>query len=877
MSYLKQLHDKLAAESGFKLEQRTIEERLENIAKYSALIPFASDATATWKNFWMSEVTAQELANVYKNTALAKQILPVQQAFLLAVLELLETPTLLLNTLPTRHRALYYYDLLGFTRRAALPDTVAVSFTLLRNQPDYLLVAGTALDAGPDESGNALTYLTDRNLLITSQELSQVCWTRQQESTWVVSTVLDLESNISLPSEGLRLFSLTDNDKPLQKHAQLNFPLGALMGEIYLEAASGAVLDGTTAFALVGKNGQFDFKPTKLAGDVLAFRLPEEVLYKARKEQPSQHENLQLSMMVPADLVALPEALKVTIGNCQQIGYRAQDGERNINGYSYPFGRIPISENVFELTLPVEFSKNGGELTLQPQWVDLPKVSFAQWYADYPDSPADNSAFKVRIDLLSADGTEIRGEEQSLFSGDGVPQGEILRLTIPANSQTTSGDTVRVVLLPPDFLHSVWQENPENKNLPWAPQVSKIHTVFQTTLGDIVVREKLSRLQASIGEPQALYLGFSGVNAGDILSLYWSMTIPSALDLVWHYYNEKGQWMPLVAGVEDGTRGLSTNGLWQTTLPGDAVRGSEYTNLSAEYFWIKAIEASGAILSSDKTPKLNAIFAGAVTATLNTATEVERSHFSQPLAADTSSQLATPIPQISQVSQPLPSIGGKASESEAALLQRAATRIAHRQRAISWGNMRSLLMDNYPQLYDVQFPDVEKLNHIPALEVQKLLIIPISRYRDNEDALRPTLSEGKLTEMVTWLKRYTSLWAMPVLENPVYVDVTASYTVLFSDGISQDWGYSQLASWLQKQYMPWGEDQQLAVTPGNQIDYFQLLATIQKSSLVQRVTSLTLSRDKGIALKETLHASEHEVLILIPVPAADTNNGESDV
>jgi len=596
ISDLKELKKRLTStlsDNDFVLEQRTAEQRLDNIAQYSQRIPFASNPQATWDSFWLAGRTVQELGAIYQDPTLAQQTLPVQQAFLLALLQLLETPTLLLNTLPQRHRLLYYYDLLGFRLHGSQPDTTVVSFTLHNNVDGYLLPAGTALDAGQDSVGNTLRYLTDESLLITPQQLNAVCWTWQDSDvnkTWKISTALDLDNNIALPGEGIRLFTQTNNTE----------------------------------------------------------------------------------------------------------------------------------------------------------------------------------------DLLQQD--------------------------------------------------------------PTTP---------------------------------ALYLGFNGVTPGETLSVYWSLDAPSALNLSWFYYSQSKAWASLSAGLQDGTDGLSGSALWRAILPEDSIPGSEYTALSAESYWIKAVPADGKAFAADNVPKLNAIFARAVTATLDTTTEIDSSHFAQPLAAGSISQLTTPVEEISSVAQPLPSVGGRVQETQEALLQRAATRIGHRQRAINWGNMRSMLMDHFPQLYDVQYPDQKKLNAIPAPVTQTLLAIPASGSRDNDDPLRPILSPGRLAAMTDWLKQYTSLWASPVLVNPTYIDVFAHYKVIFVAGITPDYGYGQLHDWLQQRYMPWSGNLKQAIVPGNLVDYYQLLATIQQSPLVLRVVTLSLQRGKdGESQQETLRAGDYEVLILNPVADA---------
>lgn len=605
MSDLEQLKQRLGSgltDQTFLLESRTGKDLFNLVAKYTEAIPFAGHADADWNRFWMAGRTPDALSDIYQHPELAEKTLPVQQGFLLALLHLLETPRTLLKTVPARHRLLYYRDLLGFAPRAPQPDSVAVSFMLQKNASPYVLPAGSLLDGGQDSALNNITYQTDDSLLITGQQLEQLCWTALASEKWKRYTVIDSATGVTLPAEGVRLF------------------------------------------------------------------------------------------------------------------------------------------------------------------------------------------------------TEV---------GEGVDSQE----------------------------------------------------------------------QAPV-----LYLGFSGTSAQDTLSVYWSVRASSVLDMAW-CYNNGSVWASLDAGVQDDTAGLSVSNLWRAQLPTDIQPGGieESELLEAGYYWIKGTlkenkEAKDENASSGSMPKLQAVLANAMTATLSMAQSIDDSHFAQPLPAHTVINLVTPVAAISDVRQPLPSVGGQPRETEAAMLQRAATRIAHRQRAITWNNMRSLLMEQYPEIFDVRLPDMDRLSRLPAPEVQSLMVIPDGRYGDNDDALRPALSEGRLTRMAQWLTHYTSLWAAPTLKNPKYIDVVAQYKVTFVAGIRPDYGYRHLAAQLQHDYMPWASDRRQAVTPGNQVDYYRLLATLQQSPLVQSVNKLVLihnvnvenGKSTSVKTQSTVIARDDEVLILCP-------RGETDV
>lgn len=592
-------------DQAFLLEPRTVKDLLDLVAKYTESVPFYGHADADWNRFWMAGRTPDTLSDIYQHPELADKTLPVQQAFLLALLHLLETPRILLNTVPARHRSLFYRDLLGFSPRAPQPDSVAVSFMLQKNSSPYALPAGSLLDGGQDNAGNSITYQTDDSLLITGQQLEQLRWTAQDKNTktWKRYTAIDRASGVTLPVGGVRLFS---------------------------EAGEGT----------------------------------------DTQEQ------------------------------------------------------VPV-----------------------------------------------------------------------------------------------------------------------------------------------------------------LYLGFSGTSAEDTLSVYWYLRASLVLELTWSYYNGK-DWASLGAGVQDDTAGLSVSNLWRARLPADSQPGcppEDVDNtLKAGYYWIKGTlkknkEVKSENELSEAMPKLQAVLASAMTATLNMAQMVDDSHFVRPLPANTINRLVTPVAAISDVLQPLPSEGGQRRETEAMMLQRAATRIAHRQRAITWSNMRNLLMEQYPQIYDVRFPDADKLNHLPALDVQSLMVIPDDRYCDNDDALRPKFSTGRLARMAEWLAQYTSLWATATLQNPKYIDVTAHYRVSFVAGIRPDYGYQQLAAQLQHDYMPWATDRRQPVTPGNKVDYYQLLAALQQSSLVQSVHTLALIHDvtdetgtrRTEKTQSTVIAKDDEVLILCPKGETD--------
>ncbi|WP_034947386.1 hypothetical protein [Erwinia oleae] len=857
--------------SSFKLDARTAFDRLQSLKIYTSAIPFTGEEALFWDTFWfLNQQTPERLSQLYGDLSTADGNLAPHQAFLLAVLQLLETPTALLNTLPARHRSLFYHDLLGLRARAPGADSVLLSIALRNNASHFLLPAGTLFDAGQDSAGHVLHYATDADLLLNHQQFSKLCWTRFDELSQqlLLCTALDVEKNIKLAEAGVRLFSELDNEQAWENETQLQFhnfvlPPGNI--EIVLNQDVPDASSRAVELQILRDDQWIPLQSDSVNATSHRFSL---LNRNERQHAPPP----QLRTITPADAPPLTIAsVTINVSDSLQLRYSTENGAGRLDLFSYPFGVAPVTGCGFEITLPPELCTTGGTLMLEPQWRDLPEQGFPTWYQHYPQPPESNAAFLVQGWLISPQGRVVCGEPQPLFGGDTQPIGQPLTLILPAGCDAS---TLRIELCDSDFAHADYQRNPAGKNPPWTPQVSRFITHFSLQLdGKYFTQNALRQPFAEASDRQVLFLGFTDCAPGDTLSLYWSLDAPTPLPMNWFYYSDTQRWLPMDAAIDDATGQLFNSGLWRAILPEDIGTDSEL--FPGEGYWIKGVPLDE--IAVEETPRLESVIASAVTATLINSNDIAADHFIQPLAANSISQLVLPNAAISSVSQPLQSWNGVLEESEDDFYARAAKRLAHRHRAVTWGDMRTLLIDQYPQIMDVKTPSAERLTRIPAPERQQLVIIPDNRYPDNDDALRPQLSNGRLAEMEQWLSQIASPWASPQIINPVYIDVIADYTVLFQSGVNPDYGYSQLAQLLEKKFTPWSSDLQQGVKPGNKVDYYQLLATLQNSPLVGRVQTLSLRRSENDETDQTLTAADNEVLILRSVFSSHSQTGENNV
>uniref|UniRef100_UPI0036DE1737 hypothetical protein n=1 Tax=Photorhabdus sp. RM322S TaxID=3342825 RepID=UPI0036DE1737 len=410
--------------------------------------------------------------------------------------------------------------------------------------------------------------------------------------------------------------------------------------------------------------------------------------------------------------------------------------------------------------------------------------------------------------------------------------------------------------------------------------------LFSETSHDLEVQsDHLNWGEADISSltHDTFYLGFTHVLPGQTLSLYWQSEGVKALNLSWSYLNQKNIWQPINQLVHDQTGNLLDRGIWRTLLPKDA--SNQAAQMPTGRYWLKA-EITNKVEAQDY-PRIKGILYNATTAKLVNAETIEQDHFINGLAAESIKQPVNTSVAISGVTQPWVSWDGHPKETAQTFLTRIPARLSHRNRVLSWGNIVTLLKEQFVSLFDVKYPSASELTKIPAPEEQQLIVIPDSRYKDNDDVLRPELNPARLAEMVKWVSQLSSPWTTIKINNPKYINVNVNYQVAFISGINPAYGHHQLQQELSRKYMPWGENSAIGVTTGNHIDYYSLLATIQQSPLVERVVDLTLEKvippvNNISASKDapstptvgnSIEAADDEVLILVWSEKSSSSQG----
>lgn len=709
ISALQQALSRIVPDSGFVLDTRTILSELKFIEQYARGIPFGTgpDGEAiTWSECLFSGGNTPEvLAALFQAPSLSDGQLNPHQAFLLALLNMLETPKAFTNYFPGAHRDLYYRRLLGLQERPAEPSRVAVGIVLKSSTPELMVPAGTLLDAGQDSQGMSIAFQLDENVLANQSAWCDLRWCRPATAGagagWSAIVYSD---DRDWPDAGLRLFDASAQDQVL----------------------------------LTGR-------------------------------------------MLPSDLLTSGQtftvALEAAVDSTQLTG-QLSAGERWIE-LSPPPGGAPATTLVF--TLP-----EGADPIGAPN--NLPGTVF------------DQPVFR-------------------LSRRDGQPVPALTRMTIYDGSANIALSVSEQVVMTP-FGHAVEAQ--------------------------------------PVGGEQ-LCLGIRDLLPGQTLSLFWALNSPRPLTVSWQYLTQANNWQSLEHVLDDGTQGLTRRGLWSVILPADA--SNTATSMPAGCYWFRAlvdpVPPSDELSGVASYPWLSGIVTNGMTATLKNVTELDSAVVATPLPANTLRQPVSYVNGLSQVTQPWASWGGRPKESTDAFVRRAAERLSHRDRALTWSDMVMILKTEFPYVFDVMTPSGDILTTLPALTTQTLVVIPLVSEKDNDDALRPRFNAARLATMGRTLQDLASPWQDIRVVNPSYRDVVLDYEVVFSDGVNPLYAGRALRQALEACYMPWSVGAAGGVTLARRIDYYGVLAQIQQQPGVDHVVSLTLDGQSG-----SVQGSDDEVLIL---------------
>lgn len=421
--------------AAFLLDDRSIEKKLDAFRLYSQQFTFAGEQNIP---HWPSEINwaqvllgfeagakvdktnesydaaalawsfvRQNLTDVYNDPELADGQMPPEQAFLLTLLGLLETPQALFNQLPARYRALYYQQMLALKPRNVQADQLTAHFILAPGVQEQVLPAGLELDAGQDSAGTPLRYTLTQPLTVNNARITDLRWVVRDACITGgrrARVILDESAGVTWPAGGVRLFAASPAKpgEPARADADHAVNSGRIIGSTLLAIAGGERLWTVT----------FAHKPV---GQVQAAVSIDDAWVTLNCTGKDNTRQLQLgaSAGTPAAVTALNglssalpllrltdesgeplpviTKLEVLVKGAEGVLCTADDGTGLMEG-GLPFG--PLAEAGCGVNLiSADWWRLGPKLqtvTVVPVWAGLPATSFPQWYGPDETQKTDN-------------------------------------------------------------------------------------------------------------------------------------------------------------------------------------------------------------------------------------------------------------------------------------------------------------------------------------------------------------------------------------------------------------------------------------------------------------------------------------------------------
>lgn len=301
------------------------------------------------------------------------------------------------------------------------------------------------------------------------------------------------------------------------------------------------------------------------------------------------------------------------------------------------------------------------------------------------------------------------------------------------------------------------------------------------------------------GRLGALYVGFGGAPAGEVISLYAEIDEQSVCEaergeaqVEWRY-QAGATWVPL--NVVDHTDGLRQSGIVRFAIPDDMRLGSDDLGEATGY-WIQATSATpkgGGRIRRLRTDAVEAVYRFGPDWAHDTTPAT-------PLPPETAKQLKVAVPGIKKVANPSESWGGRGPEPADGFARRTSRVLRHRNRAITAWDVETLVAESFPDVGLVRCLPHHSYDSECAPGWFAAVVVPRSLERLPRPSVRLAgLVEGFLHEHATdgtWLAGESHI----AILCPKYAEALVSATLVLQPGVqggeARDRIAADLSEWL---------------------------------------------------------------------------------
>ena len=564
-----------------------------------------------------------------------------------------------------------------------------------------------------------------------------------------------------------------------------------------------------------------------------------------------------------------------------------------------PFGFRPVKGSNFYIGSKEVFGKSPKSVELKLNWHGLPEdpKGFGDLYKGY--NSRNNQSFTAAVDFLTKKSWKPISSSKSLFEGanDHLLNSEkAIDLTEPAWdsiirdpdlenltewSPASNRGFLRLKLNSPDFGHKEYpllfaeaalsQASPTITDiaLPQEPYTPELQSVSLNYTAEEDINLDKSTWDGffhvgAFGEAKVfaqnddlpllpdyayegeLMIGLSEHQKSQNIQLLLQILDGSANpekpvpQVNWSYLaGNKWKDFDKYSLLTDETNGLIQSGLLAFAMPRAA--DNSHTILPDNLTWLRASVSA----DSDAIPDFIAVLAQAIKTEFES-NENDPLRVAKAIPEETISKLKIGNSAINKIQQPFSSFGGKTAEASNDFYQRIAERIRHKQRAITIWDYEHLVLEQFPEVYQVKC-----LNHTSydgdltkyrALAPRNVTLVIISNVQNKNaiDPLRPKASVAQLTVIREFITKIYPPGVFLHVVNPVFEEIQVKTKVKFHSWADKSFFARKLEDDLKAFLSPWAFESDFDWTFTESLHSSVVLHFVEKLDYVDYLTCFEL-------------------------------------
>ncbi|WP_025741554.1 baseplate J/gp47 family protein [Aquimarina pacifica] len=306
-----------------------------------------------------------------------------------------------------------------------------------------------------------------------------------------------------------------------------------------------------------------------------------------------------------------------------------------------------------------------------------------------------------------------------------------------------------------------------------------------------------------------------------------------------------------------------SSGIVRFTIPKEATK--ENTRLLTGLTWVRARMHK----TYDVVSKVKAIHAQAVVAVFEDQGN-ELSHLESGLPDGTISKLITRVPQIKSITQPYTSFDGQPQESDDAYYRRISERLRHKNRAITLWDYESLVLQEFPEIYQVKCLNHTNDSSFLSPGDVTLVVIPDTINKNVFDIFQPRVSKALLNKVASFINKLNSMHVTAAVINPSYEEVEISLSVKFYEGYDESFYAKQLSEDITKFLSPWAFDTSRSIDFGVTLHRSILIDYIEKLAYVDYLQDVIMKKDDEVFGNSIAPSNPSSILVSAKTHQIDT-------